>query len=248
MDRLLYIAMSGAKENMNGMAVRANNLANTGTVGFRADFEQARAMQAFGEGLPTRVFSLTEKPGQNFDAGAIIITERELDVAIQGDGWLAVQAPDGKEAYTRGGNLQLTAQGILETSAGLPVMGDDGPIQLPVPLAKVEIGLDGTISVRPQGAPADALIPAGRIKLVKPLNSEMEKGNDGLFRRKDGLLAEAAPDVSLLKGAIESSNVNAVGEMTYMISLQRQFELQVKMMKSAEDMDRQQNQLLRIMG
>lgn len=248
MDRLLYIAMSGAKENMNGLAVRANNLANTGTVGFKADFEQARAMQAFGDGMPSRVFSLTEQPGQNFDAGAIIMTERDLDVAIQGDGWLAVQAPDGTEAYTRGGNLQLNAQGMLETSSGLAVMGDDGPIQLPVPLAKLEIGNDGTISALPQGAPADAIAAVGRIKLVKPLNSEMEKSNDGLFRRKDGQVAEAAPDVNLLNGAIEGSNVNAVGEMTYMISLQRQFELQVKMMKSAEDMDRQQVQLLRIVG
>jgi flagellar basal-body rod protein FlgF len=248
MDHLLYIAMSGAKENMNGMAVRANNLANTGTVGFKADFEQARAMQAFGEGLPSRVFSLTEQPGQNFDAGAIIMTERELDVAIQGDGWLSVQAPDGNEAYTRGGNLQISALGMLQTSTGLPVMGDDGPIQVPVPLAKVEIAQDGTISVLPQGAPADAIAAVGRIKLVRPENSEMVKGNDGLFRRKDGQLAEASINVSLLKGAIESSNVNAVGEMTYMISLQRQFELQVKMMKSAEDMDSQQNQLLRIVG
>lgn len=248
MDHLLYIAMSGAKENMNGIAVRANNLANTGTVGFKADFEQARAMQAFGEGLPTRVFSLTEQPGQNFDAGAIVMTERELDVAIQGEGWLAVQAPDGNEAYTRSGNLQINAFGMLETSGGLAVMGDGGPIQLPVPLAKVEIAQDGTVSVLPQGAPADAMVEAGRIKLVRPLNSDMEKGNDGLFRRKDGQLAEADINVSLLKGAIESSNVNAVGEMTYMISLQRQFELQVKMMKSAEEMDQQQNQLLRITG
>jgi len=240
--------MSGAKENMNSIAVRSNNLANTGTVGFKADFEQARAMQAFGEGLPTRVFSLTEQPGQNFDAGAVIMTERELDVAIQGDGWIAVQAPDGKEAYTRGGNLQITAQGMLETSSGLPIMGDDGPIQLPVPLAKVEIGNDGTVSVLPQGAPAGAIEIAGRIKLVRPVNSDMEKGTDGLFRRKDGQIAEASADVSLLNGAIESSNVNAVGEMTYLISLQRQFELQVKMMKSAEEMDTQQNQLLRIIG
>ena len=248
MDHLLYIAMSGAKENMNGMAVRSNNLANASTAGCKADFEQARSMQAFGEGLPTRVFSLTERPSQNFDAGAIILTERELDVAIQGDGWLAVQAPDGNEAYTRSGNLQISAAGMLETASGLPVMGDDGPIQLPVPLAKVEIAQDGSISVLPQGAPAEAMAVVGRIKLVRPLNSEMDKGNDGLFRRKDGQIAEASVDVSLLKGAIEGSNVNAVGEMTYMISLQRQFELQVKMMKSAEDMDRQQNQLLRIVG
>jgi flagellar basal-body rod protein FlgF len=248
MDHLLYIAMSGAKENMNGIAVRANNLANTGTVGFKADFEQARAMQAFGAGLPTRVFSLTEQPGQNFDAGALIMTERELDVAIQGEGWLAVQGPDGNEAYTRAGNLQISAFGMLETANGLAVMGDDGPIQLPIPLAKVEIAQDGTVSVLPQGAPADAMVAAGRIKLVRPLNSEMQKGNDGLFRRKDGQLAAADINVSLLKGATETSNVNAVGEMTYMISLQRQFELQVKMMKSAEEMDQQQNQLLRITG
>ena len=248
MDHLLYIAMSGAKENMNSIAVRSNNLANTSTVGFKADFEQARSMQAFGDGLPTRVFSLTERPGQNFDGGAIIMTERELDVAVQGDGWIAVQSRDGSEAYTRGGNLQINAQGMLETSSGLPVIGDGGPIQLPVPLAKVEIGIDGTISVLPQGAPANAVVEAGRIKLVKPLNTELEKGTDGLFRRKDGQLAEANVEVTLLNGAIEGSNVNAVGEMTYLISLQRQFELQVKMMKSAEDMDTQQNQVLRMIG
>lgn len=248
MDHLLYIAMSGAKENMNGLSVRANNLANTGTVGFKADFEQARAMQAFGAGLPTRVFSMTEQPGQNFDAGSIVMTERELDVAVQGDGWLSVQAPDGSEAYTRAGSLQLSATGMLETTNGLPVIGDNGPIQLPVPLAKIEIAADGTISALPQGAPANAMIVAGRIKLVNPAYQDIHKGNDGLFRRRDGQLAEANAAVSLQSGAIETSNVNAVGEMTYMISLQRQFELQVKMMKNAEDMDRQQNQLLRVTG
>ncbi|OZB39294.1 MAG: flagellar biosynthesis protein FlgF [Alishewanella sp. 34-51-39] len=200
MDRLLYIAMSGAKENMHGISVRANNLANTGTVGFKADFEQARSMQAFGAGLPTRVFSMTERPGQNFDSGALIITERELDMAIQGDGWFAVQDKDGNEAYTRAGNMQLSPTGMLLTASGLPVLGDDGPIQLPVPLAKIEIGQDGTVSARVQGAPANVL------------------------------------------------DVNAIGEMTSMISLQRQFELQVKMMKQAEQMDQQQNQLLRIIG
>lgn len=248
MDRLLYIAMSGAKENMNGISLRANNLANTGTVGFKADFEQARSMQAFGAGLPTRVFSMTESPGQNFDSGAMIITERELDVAIQGDGWFAVQDKEGNEAYTRAGNLQLTPAGMLVTAGGLPVMGDDGPIQLPVPLAKMEIGIDGTVSARAQGAPAEVLVQVGRIKLVKPELVDVVKGNDGLFRRKDGEVAEASADVALLHGAYEGSNVNAIGEMTSMISLQRQFELQVKMMKQAEKMDQQQNQLLRIMG
>jgi flagellar basal-body rod protein FlgF len=248
MDKMVYIAASGAKQSLQGLALKANNLANANTTGFKSDFAQARSMQAFGEGLPTRVFSLTERPGQNFDAGAIIMTERELDVAIQGDGWLAVQGQDGNEAYTRSGSLQISALGMLETVTGLPVLGDDGPIQLPVPLAKVEIAQDGTVSALPLGAPANAIAPVGRIKLVRPVNNELDKGTDGLFRRKDGQIAEASADVSLLKGALEGSNVNAVGEMTYMISLQRQFEIQVKMMKSAEEMDRQQNQLLRIVG
>src|SRR5690606_38330751 len=122
MDRLLYIAMSGAKENMNGISIKANNLANTGTTGFKADLEQARAMQAFGEGLPSRVFSLTERPGQNFDDGALLITERELDIAVNGQGWFAVQDGDGNEAYSRAGNLQLSPTGVLQTASGLPVI------------------------------------------------------------------------------------------------------------------------------
>ena len=246
MDHLLYIAMSGAKENMNALAVRANNLANANTNGFKADLEQARSMQAFGDGLPSRVFALTEIPSQNFDAGELKITENELDVAIQGDGWFAVQDADGNEAYTRGGNLQISVEGFLQTSAGRNVLSDGGPVQLPVPLAKIDIAADGSIQALPVGAPATAIAEVGQIKLVKPENQDMVKGNDGLFRRKDGAIAEVDPTVSLLSGALEGSNVNAVGEMTYLISLQKQFELQVKMMKTAEEMDRQQNQLLRI--
>jgi len=246
MDHLLYIAMSGAKENMNGISIKANNLANSTTTGFKADLEQARSMQAFGEGLPSRVFSLTERPGQNFDDGSFIITERDLDVALQGKGWMAVQDGNGNEAYTRAGNLQLSATGELQTASGLPVMGDNGPIQLPLPIAKMEIGNDGTISVRPQGAPATVMQEVARMKLVKPEFRDIEKGNDGLYRRKDGAVAEADATVRVMSGAVEGSNVNAVGEMTQMISLQRQFEVQVKMMKTAEDIDRQHNQIMRI--
>lgn len=246
MDRLLYIAMSGAKENMNGISIKANNLANTGTTGFKADLEQARSMQAFGEGLPSRVFSLTERPGQNFDDGALIITERELDIAINGQGWFAVQDGNGNEAYSRAGNLQLSPTGVLQSASGLAVLGEDGPIQLPLPIQKMEIGTDGTISIRPQGAPANVMEPVGRIKLVRPEFQDIEKGVDGLFRRKDGQQAQASAAVTLQSGAIETSNVNAVGEMTDMISLQRQFEVQVKMMKTAEEIDRQHNQIMRI--
>lgn len=246
MDHLLYIAMSGAKENMNGISIKANNLANSTTTGFKADLEQARAMQAFGEGLPSRVFSLTERPGQNFDDGSFIITERELDVAVQGKGWLSVQDADGNEAYTRAGNLQLSSAGVLQTASGLDVIGEDGPIQLPLPIAKMEIGNDGTISIRPQGAPANVMQEVGRLKLVKPEFQDIEKGTDGLFRRKDGEVAELDATVRVMSGAVEGSNVNAVGEMTQMISLQRQFEVQVKMMKTAEEIDRQHNQIMRV--
>ncbi|MDP4535879.1 flagellar basal-body rod protein FlgF [Alkalimonas collagenimarina] len=248
MDSLLYIAMSGAKENQHAIAVRANNLANTGTTGFKADFEQARAMQAFGAGLPTRVFSMTERPGHSFEAGPLKMTERELDVAIKGDGWFAVQSADGSEAYTRSGSLQINAFGMLETASGLPVMGEAGPIQLPLPLAKLEIGQDGTISVLPQGAPPEALFEAGRIKLVKPELTQIEKGTDGLFRRKDGQPEEESIEVAIINQALEGSNVNAITEMTHMISLQRQFEMQVKMMKTAQQIDQKQDSLLYIMG
>lgn len=246
MDKLLYVAMTGAKENMNAISVRANNLANANTVGFKADLEQARAMQAFGDGLPTRVFSMTEMPSQNFDSGELKITQNELDVAINGDGWLTIEDRDGNEAYTRAGNLKINELGILQTASGQNVLGEGGPIELPVPLRKVEIAEDGTVFVVPRGAPANALAEVGRIKLVNPERQDMFKGNDGLFRRKDKQNAELDPTVKLISGAVEGSNVNAVAEMTYMINLQRQYELQVKMMKTAEDMDRQQNQLLRI--
>ncbi len=134
MDHLLYIAMSGAKENMNSLAVRGNNLANANTIGFKSDFEQARSMQAFGEGLPTRVFAMTERPGQNLQHGLLQTTGRDLDVAVDGQGWIAVQDPNGAEAYTRMGNLQLNATGNLQTSTGLNVVDDAGqPIVLPLP-------------------------------------------------------------------------------------------------------------------
>lgn len=246
MDNMLYIAMSGAKQNMNAVSVHANNLANVKTTGFKADFEQARSMQAFGEGLPSRVFSMTERPGQNLDAGAVITTDRDLDIAIEGDGWVAVQSADGSEAYTRQGNLRITDTGTLETANGMMVMGDAGPIVLPVPLEKIEIGRDGTISVLPQGAPGNAVEDVDRIKLVKPELRSMYKADDGLFRRQDGQQNDADGTVTIMSGALETSNVNAVGEMTHMISLQRQFELQVKMMKTAETNDQQHNQIMRV--
>lgn len=245
MDKLLYVAMTGAKNNMQALSITANNLANANTTGFKADLAQARSMQAFGEGMPSRVFSMTERASQNFDSGAIMTTGRDLDIAVAGDGWIAVQTEDGSEAYTRQGELRVTQQGTLETSNGDLVMGDNGPIVMTLPVSNIKISSDGTIMIQPEGAPITVQEEAGRIKLVNPDVRLMEKSHDGLFRRKDGEVEAANVGVSLVDGALEASNVNPVNEMTDMISLQRQFEMQLKMMKTAEEIDESASGLLR---
>lgn len=246
MDKLLYVAMSGAKQNMNSLAVSANNLANANTDGFKASMAQARSMQAFGEGLPTRVFAMTESPSADFSSGPIKTTGRDLDIAVNGSGWIAVQGADGGEAYTRSGSLSFDTSGLLRNDRGNPVMGDSGPIVLPLPIEKVEIAQDGIISVRPLGATAEVIEEVGRIKLVNPGDQNMMRGADGLFRQMSGEIAPADPFVSVESGAVEGSNVNAVDEMVSLISIQRQFEMQVKMMKTAEEMDQASASLMRI--
>lgn len=247
MDNMLYIAMSGAKEDLNAVALRANNLANVNTTGFKADLAQARAMQAYGEGHPSRVFSLTERPGQNFAAGGLRTTGRDLDVAVVGQGWLHVLDDNGEEAMTRNGNLEITEGGMLQTSSGQPVMGEAGPIFIPLPITNITIGKDGTISVQPQGAPSQVREEIDRISVVNPPNGNIEKGTDGLFRMKGG---EELPlpdfNARLEVGALEGSNVNAIEEMTQMIALHRNYEMSVKMMKAAEENDQRAEQLLRI--
>jgi flagellar basal-body rod protein FlgF len=246
MDKLLYIAASGAKQDLLATGVRANNLANAQTTGFKAQLQQARAMPAFGEGLPTRVFAMTESPSNKYESGAMIQTGRELDVAIQGRGWLSVQDAQGNEAYTRAGNLQVGADGLLEDGHGNLVIGDAGPIALPLPLSKIDIAADGTLSIRPQGAPAEVLAEVGQLKLVNPQLDQMQRGTDGLFRLKDGNQAAQDIDVRLMSGVLEGSNVNPIQEMVSMIELQRHYELQVKMMKKADELDMRGNMLLRI--
>ncbi len=248
MDRALFLAMSGAKQNMQEIQLRANNLANVSTTGFRADLAQARSMQAYGDGLPSRVFSMTERPGQSFKQGSVITTGRDLDITIEGQGWISVLDKTGQEGLTRNGNLRVNETGLLTNSSGHLVLGENGgPITLPVPLAKVEIGRDGTVSALPQGAPADGMVVVDRIKLSRPDNASLYKGTNGLFQPQDpNQTIDADASVTVMTGAIEGSNVNAVGEMTSLIDLQRQYEMQVKMMSSAEEMDKASNSLLRM--
>ena len=234
MDKMLYVSMTGAQNNTLGLRAHANNLANVSTTGFRRDFEQARSMPLFGETFPARVFAMSERPATDFRPGSLQETGRDMDVAVGGKGWIAVQAPDGSEAYVRTASLNIDALGVLRTGNGLPVMGNAGPIAVP-PEQKVEIGQDGTISIRALGEAPNTLAEVDRIKLVNPDPKQMEKGTDGMIRVKGQPQVEPDATVTLTSGFLESSNVNAVEEMTSILALSRQFELSVKMMRTAED-------------
>ncbi|KZN47214.1 flagellar basal body rod protein FlgF [Pseudoalteromonas luteoviolacea] len=253
MDKMLYIAMSGAKQSLRGVALKANNLANANTTGFKADFAQARSMQAFGEGLPTRVFAMQERPGTNMLSGAVAETGRDLDIAVDEKSWISVMDASGEEAYTKVGTLNITSDGALVTSHGRQLIGEGGPIILPLPIDKVVFSDDGSIQVRPQGAPANFLETVDRLKIITADNNQLEKGNDGLFRPQEDQLddghcgfCEVSPTAKVMSGYLEMSNVNPVHEMVDLINHQRQFEMQIKLMKSAEEIDERHTSLLRI--
>ncbi|MFT7234762.1 MAG: flagellar basal-body rod protein FlgF [Methylophagaceae bacterium] len=234
MDKMLYISMSTAQQTMRAQAANSNNLANINTTGFRADFEQFKSIPVFGEGLPSRVYSASERIATNFEQGTLQSTGRELDISIQGEGFIAVQGKDGREGYTRAGDLRVTSAGQLTTGTGLVVLGEGGPIAIPA-AEKIEVGADGTISIRPIGAAANLLAQIGRIKLVKPDIDQIQKDGDGLIRLIDGSKAQPDASVTVASGTLESSNVSAVGALVNMISLQRQYEMQIKMMSTAQE-------------
>jgi flagellar basal-body rod protein FlgF len=236
--------MTGARENMYAQQAHANNLANATTTGFKSDFEQARAMRVLGDGFESRVYAMSERPGTNLDSGTLMQTGRDLDVAIAGDGWLAVQGPDGNEVYTRNGSLQVDAANQLVTGSGLPVLGAGGaPIVIP-PAQSITIGNDGTITIRPVGENAVEVAQIDQLKLVQPENGQLFKGRDGFMHTDNDVPLAANPNVQVRAGYLEASNVNAVAELTAMISLQRQFEMQIKMMKTAEELSSSAAQVL----
>ena len=247
MDRLIYTAMTGASQVLQQQAAVSENLANVNTPGFRAVLNTFRAVPLAGEGLPTRTFVVDSTPGADFTPGILQQTGRDLDVAVNGEGWIAVQGADGKEAYTRNGSFQITPSGVLQTRTGLNVMGDGGPISIP-PDTEVTFARDGTISTVPSGSQATSVIVAGRLKLVNPPAEQLERGGDGLFRLKDGTVAAADANVSVAPGSLECSNVNSVEAMVSMISLARKFDMQMKLLQSADSNARQASQILNISG
>jgi flagellar basal-body rod protein FlgF len=243
MDKLIYVAMTGAKQILYQQGVVANNLANVGTTGYREETASFRAVPVQGDGLPTRVFTQDTTTGANLAPGAIQKTGRDLDVAVQGQGWLAVEGRDGQEAYTRNGSLQISPEGILQTRTGLNVLSEGGPLSIPAN-ATVTIARDGTVSAVQAGQALKNIVTVGRLKLVNPPEGSLVKGQDGLFRTRDGQPADTSPEVALVSGALESSNVNAVETMVSMITLARQFEMQMKLLQNAESNARSADQLL----
>lgn len=245
MDRMLYLGMLGARETALAQGVHTNNLANASTTGFRADLEHLQSLPVYGPGRASRVAVEARNPVVDFSAGAVVQTGRSLDVAVRGGGFIAVQAPDGSEAYTRAGDLRATSAGILTTGAGYPVLGEGGPIALP-PAAQVDIGTDGTITLRPMGQRPTELAVVDRIKLVRPATRDLVKDAEGLFRLANGAEAPADAGVTLVSGAIEGSNVNTAAELVEIINLARQFEFQVKVMRTAEDNEAATTQMMRM--
>ena len=243
MDRVVFVAASGAKQLLGRQTVSSNNLANANTIGFQADITAFRTRMVQGTGFNTRAFAVDQNVGISGAKGTTQTTGRTLDVAVNGNGWIAVQAPDGSEAYTRGGSLSVNINGQLTTAAGLPVLGSDGPVLIPE-YENLEIGSDGTISVRPIGQQPATLAEVSRIKMVSPPHEELFKGDDGLLHMRNGKPAPDSTEVSLISGSLENSNVNSVEAMADMISLARQYEMSIKIMATAKEMDEKATTLL----
>jgi flagellar basal-body rod protein FlgF len=245
MDRMIYTAMTGAKHILDQQATNSHNLANATTNGFKAQVDSFRAVPVVSEGLPTRAFVVDSTIGSDFKPGPIQTTGRDLDVAIQGTGWLAVQREDGSEGLTRNGSLKINENGVLQTESGLNVMGDGGPISIP-PNTKIAIAKDGTVSTVSNGSTPGTSSIIGRIKLVNPEENNLERKADGLFGTKDGSSPEIDSNINLVSGAIEGSNVNVVESMVTMISLARQFETQMKLLQTAENNANKASQLFNL--
>jgi flagellar basal-body rod protein FlgF len=233
-DRLLYVAMTGAKQLMQAQTLVSHNLANVSTTGFRADLARFEARPIEGPGYASRVNTVATGLGFDRSQGSLVQTGEVLDVAVDGDGWLAVQARDGSEAYSRGGSLKVNAVGLLETERGELVLGDNGPLAVP-PYTQIAVAADGTISIVPQGQGPETMAQIGRLKLVNPEVGRLTKRPDGLITVADRAEVESDAGVKVASGFIETSNVNIAATLVDMIEVQRQFEVAVRMMQMADD-------------
>jgi len=243
MDKLIYIAMTGAKHTLGQQAAVSNNIANADSTGFREEMHRFRSVDVTNSPLPSRAFVVDASVSSNFNEGPLKFTGRTYDVAIQGKGFFAVQGANGAEAYTRDGSFQLSPDGVLLTRSGRPVIGDGGPITIP-PDNEIVIGKDGSISAIPATGDKNAVNVVGRLKLVNPGEATLERGDDGLFRVAGGAPAALDENVQVAGGYLEGSNVNVVDQMTQMISVQRQFEMQMQVLRRAETNDQTATKIL----
>jgi flagellar basal-body rod protein FlgF len=245
MDRLIYTALSGMRGAMSRQTVTANNLANANTTGFRAELASARSLWVRGDGFESRAPVSQEVTGADMQAGSINHTGRDLDVAMTGDALLTVQAEDGSEAYTRRGDLQVAATGVLTTGDGHPVLGDSGPITIP-PADSIRIAEDGAIWIVPAGGDASQPQQVDRLKLTSPAGSNVAKGLDGLFRVQGGGALPSDPQARLISASLESSNVNTSQTLIDMIEASRSWDMQLQLVTSARDMDTSAADLMRL--
>lgn len=245
MDRLIYVGMTAAKHTMAQLAATTQNLSNVDTTGFKADINVFSAIPVSGPGNPTREYVVNSLIGSDLSPGVITQTGNPLDLAVSGQGWFTVQLPDGTEAYTRDGSFRLDANGQLQSASGLPVMGENGPITIP-PNTEVSVARDGTVSTVPSSGSKDAVTVIGRLKLVNPPENTLAKGKDNLFRLTSGKPADSDASVRVTAGALESSNVNMVQAMIDMINLGRAFDMQMKLLQSADSNASKASALLNI--
>ncbi|MGB7404748.1 MAG: flagellar basal body rod protein FlgF [Pacificimonas sp.] len=240
MDRLSHSALSGMRSAMASQTVTANNLANASTTGFRRDFAEIAALAASDPAMNDRMFANERSVTADMTPGSVIRTDRALDIAMTGEAMLAVQAPDGGEAYTRRGDLQVAANGLLQNGAGHPVLGTNGAITLPA-AERVMVSPDGRISIKPEGGGANEIVEVGQLKLVTP-DAPLRREN-GLFRGANNLEADAG--ARLASGALESSNVDSAAALVELIEQARRFEMNVGLLTTARDLDQAGASLLR---
>lgn len=236
MDKMVHTSLRAMQGIMDRQTAIAHNMANADTTGFRAEIVTAQSLYLSGDGLDSRATTSEVMPGADMNAGAVKSTGRPLDIAINGDAMLAVQAPDGNEAYTRRGDLMLTESGLLTTGDGHPVLGEGGPVTLP-PADKITIAKDGSISIIPIGGDPNQPQQVARLKLASPVGSDIAKRNDTLFHVKDDGVLPSDPDASVTTGALEGSNVNMTQALVDMIEASRSWETQVKLLTTAQQLD-----------
>lgn len=245
MDRLIYTAVSGMNASLNRERVIASNMANAQTIGFKTEILQATPMTLNGPQVEVRSMSSTEVTGASMKEGAVNQTGNALDVAMQGDAMLAVQAPNGTESYTRRGDLSVTVTGVLQNGEGLPVIGNNGPITVP-PGSNVTIAPDGSVMIADPAAPDEPAQAVDRIKLVSTTGTQIAKDIDGQFRVQGGGVLPVDENARVVTGALEESNVNVSEVLVQMISAQRLFDMRTKLVQTAGELDEAGARLMRV--